>query len=475
MKVIFKACIYCTLVPMYDFGARVFSNSWGDSQTAPGDVSGTYDYRGASADQFMIDNLDALVLFAAGNSGDPLQTPQSPSAMYSVNSPASFKNGIAVGAGLNDHQSWLSYTFGSADDSFSPNALAKFSSRGPTRDGRIKPEIVAPGSSLLTPLHSLLHSEAFLYGLGFWVTSAKGIPNSEYHTGVVGKAGTSMATPAVAATAAVVREYFMEGYYSSTGGNNSASAFTPSGALLKAMIISSGTEMQTIFSTYDGGTTYFLVPLVGYPSNDQGYGRVQMNNVMNFGIASNDPLSLFVVGDVNPAGSLYRQLNNVDDFNVFTFRVPTDQSVRITLSYTDYVSTSSSSSIMVNELFIAVTSDGISFTPSSQPSANTFQVIDFSAAADVLYYVNVTSSSNSFVFPQPYSLVMVASLGVKKLPATTMSQALEQSTLNLASVPFIPAIIGMTVVSFFILLTIITILVANRWPGKTGFFRVIRW
>lgn len=127
---------------MFDMGAKVFTNSWGDSSAV------AYDGKALQVDKFMVEHPDVLVLFAAGNTGDAKQnadTKNNESPVSSVNSPAILKNGLAVGASLNDHQSWLAYTYGTANNNFDPSSLAKFSSRGPTRDGRIKPEIVAPG------------------------------------------------------------------------------------------------------------------------------------------------------------------------------------------------------------------------------------------------------------------------------------------------------------------------------------------
>ncbi len=56
-------------------------------------------------------------------------------------------------------------------------------------------------------------------------------------------AGSSMAAPVVAASAVLVRQYFMSGYYPS-GAPNPSDARTPSGALMKAVIINSGTQLM---------------------------------------------------------------------------------------------------------------------------------------------------------------------------------------------------------------------------------------
>jgi hypothetical protein len=115
--------------PMYSAGARIFSNSWG----APSD--NTYNYLSVSVDRFMWNNPEALVLFASGNDG-PYTS--------SVDSPSTNKNGIAVGASLNDYSSWALY-YGDSDSSnsgkFGSSSMAYFSSIGPTYDGRQKPDV----------------------------------------------------------------------------------------------------------------------------------------------------------------------------------------------------------------------------------------------------------------------------------------------------------------------------------------------
>lgn len=431
---------------MHNMGASVFSNSWGENATSG------YDTSAKSIDSFLQSHLDTLVFFAAGNEGDPNLTP-AVNPVSSINTPGVFKNGLTVGAGLNDHQSWLSYTFGAADGNFNPDALAKFSSRGPTFDGRIKPEVVAPG---------------------FFVTSALGSSTGSYHTGVVGKAGTSMASPNAAAMALVVKEYFESGYYY-TGSRNSSASFTPSGALLKAILIASGRQMSTIFSTYDGGNTYTVTGLSGYPSNDQGYGRVQLDKVLNFARSGNDPLSLFVVGDMNSSSPMYKNFTAAGQYHTYTFRVSSVQSVRIVLCYTDPVPASGVSPIMVNDLRVSVSGGGNTFSAYTT-YANTFQVVDLTASANTVYTVNVTANTiepSPYSGQQTYALVIVGA--VTPLPAVGPNESLLQSNLSLQTIPFIPAIISMSIISFFILVAILTILIANRWPASSGFFRKIRW
>jgi subtilisin family serine protease len=52
----------------------------------------------------------------------------------------------------------------------------------------------------------------------------------------IGLSGTSMATPIAAGAAALVRQYFTNGFYPS-GTNNTADAFVPSGMFFTVIII----------------------------------------------------------------------------------------------------------------------------------------------------------------------------------------------------------------------------------------------
>ena len=106
--------------------------------------------------------------------------------------------------------------------------IADFSSRGPMEDKRIKPDIMAPGTGIMSAA-----SDGSLSS-----------PNQCSSTDVVEMSGTSMATPIVAGAAGIVRQYFEEGRL--MNGMRDALAkrsFAPSAALVKALIIHSGTPL----------------------------------------------------------------------------------------------------------------------------------------------------------------------------------------------------------------------------------------
>src|SRR3989338_5225103 len=149
----------------YRDGARVHSNSWqyGLSQ-------GEYETHAAQLDEFVWEHPDFVAVFAAGNSGVDLDG-DGLIDESSLAVPASAKNCIAVGASENlILQGGLQKTWGllgrvgpDTDESVwgaSPiredlpsndlSVIAAFSSRGPAADGRIKPDVVAPGTNNLS-------------------------------------------------------------------------------------------------------------------------------------------------------------------------------------------------------------------------------------------------------------------------------------------------------------------------------------
>jgi len=128
--------------------------------------------------------------------------------------------------------------------------LAPFSSIGPTPDGRIKPDLVAPGLT---------------------VSAGAGAEPGQCRSSVLH--GTSMATPLVGGAALLVRQYFMEGMYPS-GARVNVHKYTPSGALVKAVLIAGATGMSGTTPSDDPDLNG--VPLESPPSVRQGFGRVNV-------------------------------------------------------------------------------------------------------------------------------------------------------------------------------------------------------
>ena len=113
---------------------------------------------------------------------------------------------------------------------FDSNDLAEFSSIGPSNDGRLKPDLTAPGRNIFSS-----YSDAEPYSFQCR-DSASGDGAA-----IVEMSGTSMATPIVAGAAALVRQYLKDGYYPT--GLVGGPALHPSSALMRAILINSAVPL----------------------------------------------------------------------------------------------------------------------------------------------------------------------------------------------------------------------------------------
>src|SRR5947207_293954 len=75
-----------------------------------------------------------------------------------------------------------------------PNQIVAFSSRGPTLDGRIKPDVVAPGTYVLSTRSRRIASNNFGYG------------RYQNSTLYMFDSGTSMSTPLTAGAVGLIRQ-----------------------------------------------------------------------------------------------------------------------------------------------------------------------------------------------------------------------------------------------------------------------------
>jgi len=262
-----ETAIDTTLTTHHNQGARIHTNSWGDD--------GTTQYNGLARgfDVFLYNHEESMVCLAVTNQS-------------SLKNPENAKNLLAVGASQD-----------------APNQ-GNFCSggTGPTADGRRKPEIFAPGCGTNS-------ADAF---------SA---------CGTTAKTGTSMATPAIAGAALLVRQYYVDGYYP-TGAPVGSDAFTPSGALVKATLLNSAVDMDGIS---------------GYPSNQEGWGRVLADNAVYF---PGDTRNAIVLDDIFNANGLSTGQTADYQFSVAS----AGETLRLTLVFTDAPGASGSSNPVVNNL-----------------------------------------------------------------------------------------------------------------------------
>ncbi|WP_121352453.1 S8 family serine peptidase [Flavisolibacter nicotianae] len=166
----------------------ITNNSYGNVIEC--EYNGTYDLTARLLDQQALDLPNLLQVFAAGNSGLNTCLPYPTSYRTVLGGYQSAKNVITVGA---------------TNDS---GLVADFSSRGPVRDGRLKPEIVAMGKQVISS----------------WPTNAYAYNN-----------GTSMAAPALSGGLALLYQRFRQLNNGADPKNGLMKAILCNGALDRGM------------------------------------------------------------------------------------------------------------------------------------------------------------------------------------------------------------------------------------------------
>lgn len=220
-----------------DDGAAISSNSWGANSNTYNAEARSYDI--ATRDSGSAAGNQPLVfIFAAGNAG--------PSAS-SVGTPATAKNVITVGASENyrptdESGNWNDSVCGTGPtDADNAMDASDYSSRGPAKGSRTKPEVIAPG----THVQSTASTDPTYDGTG---VCDKYRPLNQ--TIFAGSTGTSHATPAVSGMASLVY-YWLRTHYADNA---------PSAAMIKAYFMAHPIYLT---GTYANDTL---------PSNVQGYG-----------------------------------------------------------------------------------------------------------------------------------------------------------------------------------------------------------
>lgn len=393
----------------YDHGARIHSNSWG-SQAA-----GAYTTDSVNADDFVWNHRNMTITFAAGNSGTDANA-DGVIDLGSIGSPATAKNVISVGASENDRQGhWdcdagLTYTncaaqagqnsiftYGATwpatypanpikDDPSAGDAeqMAAFSSRGPTDDGRIKPDVVAPGTWVLSgysdkfqqQYDSSQNPQNKLYQYDGW-----GYPLNQYYKYM---GGTSMSNPLVAGGAAIVRDYYEK-----------TAAHIASAALVKATLVNSAVDL---LDENNDGLEDNAYPI---PNNHEGWGRADLAHATDGGRQYFDETVALSTGS---SGS-------------FTFPIDAAGSpFKVTLAWSDFPSTASAAKNLVNDLDLKVTAPdgttylgnvfggGWSLTGGSADRTNNLENVYVASASAGTWMVEV-SGFNIPSGPQPFALV----------------------------------------------------------------------
>ncbi|OSZ80802.1 hypothetical protein CAP36_06040 [Chitinophagaceae bacterium IBVUCB2] len=221
-NIFFNAPAYIT-----DHGMVITNNSYGNNVSECA-TFGVYDLYSRVLDQQALDLPNLQNVFAAGNSGEKICAPFPDSFRTVLGGYQSAKNVISVA------------------NATSIGYIYQASSRGPVRDGRIKPDITA---------------------IGAWITSAGPPPFNYYWE----NQGTSMSAPAISGGLALLYEK----YRSQNAGAN------PKNGLMKALVCNSGDDwgMPGPDFTHGFGVANFRRAVQMLENNHFGTGNITNGNI----------------------------------------------------------------------------------------------------------------------------------------------------------------------------------------------------
>lgn len=367
----------------YLLGAHVHSNSWVSAG------NGSYNAQAMQLDAFAWNNLDMLVCFAAGNGGVDTTPGDGVVDSGSVVPPATAKNCLTVGA-CESVRSSPSYRYSNFSFAYTPlssdyvsnnyGGMAAFSGRGPCLDGRIKPEVVAPGTNIVS-----------CWSRQSGVKSGWGAYDTYYKY----SGGTSMACPLVAGAAALARQFFVE-----------RKNRNPSAALLKATLVHGATDMPGQYATSECGSV---------PNHNEGWGRVNLYNSLF-------PTATTYFTDATPDNGMALTTGQL---SMSATVAASSQSLplRATLVWTDPPSNPAGTGGLINDLNLRIyrrnagnTADEATYYPklvggtTGNDSTNNVEQVEVAGGALVAgrtYRVEVSASAlNATYSTQPFALIV---------------------------------------------------------------------
>jgi hypothetical protein len=352
-------------------GACIHTNSWDDKSTS------NYTQLSVDADRFTWDNEDHLIVIGPDNGG-------------TIRPPDSSKNALVVNA-----------TRQSPNQGDFSSGIMMFS-----LDGRRKPDLMAPGQNI--------RSADDTTACGTRVSS-----------------GTSFAAPAVAGAAALVRQYYTEGWYP-TGTREPTHAFVPTGALLKATLINSTVDAAGI---------------AGYPgaaATGEGWGRLLLNDGLHFANEQRNS----VIWDVRNSDGLLTGEVVTHNVDVVSNALP----LKVTLAWSEPPALANAAKPVVNNLDLTVVSPdgmqtfrgnvfagGVSVVGGTADALNNVEVVLVNAPAPGNWTVRVAATTVNVGNPgQGYALV--ASGDLAKPPVSTGVQDAIVVRVTFDDVAFVPAL-----------------------------------
>lgn len=330
-----------------DDRAFIHSNSWHE-------MSPSYTQIAVDVDNFVYENEEHFVCGSASNKTEELGPPGIAKNALCVSASKNLPNHLQFGDGVT----------------------------GPINadDLRNKPEICAPGCQITTAM----------LGLGCGSSDVDGC-------------ASSWATPIIAGAAAMVRQYYLKGWYPSGTEKPTDSIPRPSGALIKATLLNSTVNMSR-------GS--------GYPSRQVGWGLVRLANTLFF--AEEGGAKLFVQDIPNTAGL------RTGESNIHPITVKDDsRPLKITLVWSDSPAQPNARIPLVNDLDLIVTApdgkqffgnnfdaNGLSVEGIKTDAINNVEMVVRDQNLEGLWTITVScAAANGATKMQGYALVVTAALG----------------------------------------------------------------
>lgn len=344
--------------------------------------AGAYGASARAADAFVQAHPDVLVVAAAGNAAADLHPADGVADAGSVASPATAKNVLSVGAAEGRaavartwRDSWPEdfavepIALDRMAQADGPQGLAAFSGRGPCADGRIKPDLVAPGTFVAVPRPA----DSDFTGWGAAENA------NEIYVG-----GTGVAAEQVAEAARQARRWLVE----------QRGFEAPSAALVKALLLAGARDLAP--GQYGAGAKR-EIPF-GRPNNAQGAGLLDAAGVWE--ARAGETVDLHDSPGLAPGAAAVYELA----------ADPPGGRFALALAYSDPAAAPCAGKQLVNDLDLTVTTPAGAVLQAngraSPDDVNNVEMIEFEADEAGTYLARVEARAVPLGGSQPYALVV---------------------------------------------------------------------
>lgn len=308
-------------------------------------------------------------------------------------------------------------------DQFNEHTVSYFSTYGPAADKRIKPDVLAPGDAIIS---ARSHANS--------ATDADYACNSDV-TDLTSMSGTSMATPITAGSAALVRQYYTQGYHLN-GLKNISVGIQPSAALMKATLISSAIHALSWGNcnannpfTCSGPALDFnnTTPLI--QATHEGFGIVQLDTVLQLQGNATVPstnVTLFAYDACAEATTLSHGAEAVYRFTV----TDTTRPFKATLVWTDPPAAPFSAMALINNLDLTVIDEQTTaiyygndhiYQTAQADHINNVEQVWINTPTVGSYTVYISATAINIGNTQDYALVVTYADGIAMIPSTSSS------------------------------------------------------